>query len=60
MDIKAEVAKYARVVPSTIRQTASDQYYIDESLVLPDLVLEGCRIKFDQILIGTLVNVVAE
>ena len=60
MDIINEVAAYAKVVPSTIRQTASNQYYIDEHLPLSDLVLDGCRVKFNQILIGTLVNVVAE
>lgn len=57
MDIINEVVKYTKVVPSAVRQTASDQFYIDEKLDLPDLVVEGYRFSFDQILVGTLVNI---
>ena len=60
MTIIEEVVKYAKVVPSAIRQTSLNQYYIDECLSFPDLVLAGYRIKFDQILVGTLINVVVE
>jgi hypothetical protein len=60
MNIIEEVVKYTKVVPSSIRQTASNQYYIDEHITIPDLVLSGYRVKFNQILIGTLINVVAE
>jgi hypothetical protein len=60
MNIIDEVVKYTKVIPSTIRQTASDQYYIDEFIEFPDLVLDGYRVKFDQILVVTLINVVAE
>jgi hypothetical protein len=60
MNIIDEVVKYTKVIPSTIRQTSLNQYYIDECLTFPDLVLDGYRVKFDQILVGTLINVVAE
>lgn len=45
---------------STIRKVSDKQYFIDEQLNLLPLVYDGVTITFDQILIGTLINIRGE